>query len=93
MIGNFVTINNLNGVIAQKQQIVMQQQETVNDLRQEYDQLGNSIEQNATNNGFAQIENEQVTEIGGVNQLEKPTADIEGNWFDSLCNWLSNLFN
>lgn len=93
MIGNFVTINNLNGVIAQKQQIVMQQQETVNDLRQEYDQLGNSIEQNASNNGFAQIENEQVTEIGGVNQLEKPTADIEGNWFDSLCNWLSNLFN
>lgn len=93
MVGNIVTINNLNGVIAQKQQIVMQQQETVNNLQEEYDSLGNNIEQSATDNGFSQVNNEQVTEIGSVNQLEKPSAEIEGNWFDSLCNWLSELFS
>lgn len=93
MIGNIVTINNLNGVIAQKQQIVMQQQDVVNDLQSEYDSLGENIEQNASQNGFAQIENDQVTQINGVNQLQKPSAEIEGNWFDSLCNWLSELFS
>lgn len=93
MVGNLVTIGNLNGVIAQKQQIVMQQQDTVNDLQQEYDNLGNNIEQDASDSGFAQIDSNQVAEMNGVNKLEKPSADIEGNWFDSLCNWLSNLFN
>ena len=93
MIGNFITIGNLNGVIAQKQQIVMHQQETVNNLQEEYDSLGNNVEQNASDSGFAQIDNEQVTQINGVGQLEKPSADIEGNWFDSFCNWLSELFS
>ncbi len=93
MIGNIVTINNLNGVIAQKQELVLQQQQTVSDLQQEYDDLGNNIQQNASDNGYVQIDTSQVTEIGNVDVLEKPSADIEGNWFDSLCNWLSELFN
>ena len=93
MIGNLVTINNLNGVIAQKQQIVMTQQESVNGLRETYEGLNQNVEQNATESGFVQIDGEQVSEINGVSPLEKPSADIEGNWFDSFCNWLSNLFN
>lgn len=93
MIGNIVTINNLNGVIAQKQELVLQQQQTVSDLQQEYDELGNNIQQNASDNGYTQIDASQVTEMGNVTALEKPSADIEGNWFDSFCNWLSELFN
>lgn len=93
MIGNFVTIGNLNGIISQKQQVVIQQQEKVNQLQEQYDQIANSTEENAINNGFSQINNEQVNEIGSVSPLEKPQAKIEGNWFDDFCNWLSGIFN
>lgn len=93
MIANFVTIGNLNGIIAQKQQVVIEQQDRVNHLQEQYDQLENSTEETAKNNGFTQIDNEQVSEIDMVNPLEKPQAEIEGNWFDNFCNWLSGLFN
>ncbi len=93
MIGNIVTISSLNGVIAEKQQLVLEQQQVVSDLQKEYDDLGDSTQQNAADNGYSQIDASQVTEVGGVAELEKPSAVIEGNWFDSLCNWLSTLFN
>ncbi len=93
MIANFVTIGNLNGIIAQKQQVVIEQQDRVNHLQEEYDNLENSTEETAKNNGFTQIDNDQVSEIGSVSPLEKPQAEIEGNWFDNFCNWLSGIFN
>lgn len=93
MIANFVTIGNLNGIIAQKQQVVIEQQDRVNHLQEEYDKLESSTEETAKNNGFTQIDNEQVNEIDLVNPLEKPQANIEGNWFDNFCNWLSGIFN
>lgn len=93
MIGNIVTINGLNNQIAAQQQIVLNQQQQVSDLKDEYDNLNNSLEQEAQNSGYTSIDSVQVTEVGGVEIIEKPTADIQGNWFDNLCNWLSNIFS
>lgn len=93
MVGNIVTINNLNGVIAQKQEYVLEQQQVVSDLQQEYDSLENGVQENATQNGYSPIDASQVTEVSGVTQISKETAEIETNWFDRLCDWLSGLFN
>lgn len=93
MVGNIVTLNSLNGTLAEKQQIVMEQQQIVSDLQDRYDSINNSMQDNAANNGYIDIDASQVGSVDSVNELAKPEAVIEGNWFDTLCNWLSNLFN
>ena len=92
MVGNIVTLNSLNGTLAQKQQIVMEQQQAVSDLQDRYDSINNSLQDNAANNGYIEIDANQVGSVNGVTELAKPEAVIEGNWFDTLCNWLSNIF-
>lgn len=93
MIGNFVTINNLNSVVSEKQQMVMQQQEHVGQLQDDYDSKGNNVENSAKEQGYQKIESDQIEQINGVDAINKPQAQIDGNWFDDLCNWLSGLFN
>lgn len=92
MIGNAVAIGNLNYQINQQQEIVYQQQETVNGLQQEYDALTNGAQQAAIDSGYTQtIEN--AYSVDEVLELNRAETEIPGNWFDNLCNFLSNLFN
>lgn len=92
MIGNIVTICSLNNTISAKQQVVASQQQIVSELKGQSDNIMQGIEQNATNNGFSQIDSASVVQTDSITPVSKPSANIEGNWFDSLCEFLSNLF-
>ncbi|MBQ8468912.1 MAG: hypothetical protein IJ542_04100 [Clostridia bacterium] len=91
MIGNAVTLGSLNATLAAKQQVVYEQQQTVNSLQQQYESLENDVLTRATEQGLT--EQATGTALQGVTEVAKPTAQIETNWFDSLCNFLAGLFN
>ena len=93
MIGNIITINNLNNAIIVKQQYVAEQQQIVNDLQEEYNSLEENVMQNATNNGYITIDSSNVSYLNDISIIEKAKPNIDDNWFDNLCTWLSNLFN
>ncbi len=93
MIGNAVTISGLNGSIAQKQQLVAQQQQVVSDLYNQSQKLDEDLYDNAINNGYGEIDAQDVVQTGNISKIDKPKAEIESNWFDNLCNWFAGLFN
>lgn len=92
MIGNIVTICGLNNSISAKQQIVAGQQQIVSELNSQSNDIMQGIEQSATDNGYSQIDSSNVVQTENISNYSKPKANIEGNWFDSLCEFLSNLF-
>lgn len=93
MIGNIVTISQLNETIRQKEEYVYSQQQQVDELQANYDQISNEMYDNALSNGYQTIESDQIISVDEVLKIEKDNAEIDGNWFDNLCNFLSNFFN
>lgn len=93
MIANIVTISSLNGTISAKQNYISSQQSEVDKLRQEYDEILNNLETTAGESGYQQIDPSQIVEYNGSEIINKPTTNIESNWFDKLCNFFAQLFN
>lgn len=90
MIGNAVTISALNTTLAQKQAMVASQQAEVDALQEQYDYIVSQGQETAAANGYSSSASGQ--EIDSIEELGRTTSQIETNWFDDLCNFLSNLF-
>jgi len=91
MIGNAVTLGSLSASVSVKQQVVYEQQQTVNSLKQQYQSLEDNVLERAAEAGYTQSAG--GTAMQAVQEVAKPTAEVETNWFDALCNFLANLFN
>ena len=91
MIGNAVTIGNLSSQVSAKSQVVYEQQLAVNDLQNQYDVISEGVESAARDAGLTG-DLSGATELSAVEDLVRPSAQIETNWFDNLCNFLSHLF-
>ncbi len=91
-IGNAVTLSSLGGAISQKQQLVATQQQAVSQLEQEYQLLNSGVVDAAEELGYTQATEDQIIYLNSVETISRPTAQIETNWFDSLCKFFSNLF-
>lgn len=90
MIGNAITISRLNTTIAQKQSMIASQQQTVNTLQEEYDYILSQGGETAAANGYTA--NESGVSVDIIEEIGRSSASIESNWFEDLCNFLSNLF-
>jgi len=91
MIGNAVTIGSLSSQVSAKSQVVYEQQLAVNDLQNQYEVITEGIESAARDAGLTG-DLSGATELVPVEDLVRPTAQIETNWFDNLCNFLSHIF-
>lgn len=92
-IGNAVMLSSLGSTVAQKQQYVAAQQQTVEGLQQQYASINNSIQNTAAEKfGYTDASNANVVKLQEVETISRPTAQIETNWFDSLCNFFAGLF-
>lgn len=91
MIGNAVTISSLSASVNAKTQVVAEQQALVNSLQEEYDIVSGQTLEKAHEMGLVNGL-EGATEINSVPEITRPTAQIETNWFDDLCNFFSRLF-
>lgn len=92
MIGNAVTIGSLSSAVSAKSQVVYEQQLAVNDLQYQYDEITAGLEETARDSGFTgDLSN--ATELDSGKTYVRQGANIESNWFDALCNFLSGIFS
>ena len=78
------SVSALQAELAQKNAVILSQQETLSDLSDETYITGEAVEQ-----GMKKIENTE--EVERIELIEPPTYDARTNWFDKFCDWLSNI--
>lgn len=93
MIYNAVVISSLSAKLAGLEAYQGQSQIKITALESDYSDITSvkHMEMVAGDNGFSK--NVQSKTITLQPQPEIAEAKVTGNWFDSLCEWLSELFN
>lgn len=94
-IWNFVSINNLNSMIADKQATVRVLNASITGLESEYNLLGDEeqLRELAENAGFVDSDESNTYYVSSGNfYAEDTTEALPSNWFNDLCEFFSNLF-
>ena len=92
---NFVNANRINASIADKQTQIAELESSIMSLKNEYNLLSDdgTVKDLASDAGYVESDdlNTTVLEVGEV--YTKPTVeDLPSNWFNDVCDFLSNLF-
>ena len=96
VIYNFVVINGLNGSIKLLEADIASSQSQLSVTMDTYDTLTNeaTIRQELANLGFGDMSDSDIMVLTDVaNKVEVPVLEGETNWFDGLCNIISQVFN
>ncbi len=90
---NAVSINQLEDIVAYKQQIVAEQNEVISALEQEYNSLGeDSNIVDRLDGEFRQVESSDVKKVKKFNMSQRKEQEEPSNWFEEFCEKLRNLF-
>ena len=92
---NFVNAGRINASIADKQTQIAELESSIMSLKNEYDLLSDdgTVKDLASSAGYVESSdtNTTVLEVGEV--YTKPVVeDLPSNWFNDVCDFLSNLF-
>ena len=88
---NGIALSSLSTEVALKNQAVASQTVVINDLTREYNDLTVDVS-DGISMGYRQPVSSDYVEIVVSKRAAKNTTQIESNWFDRLCEFLSNLF-
>ena len=91
---NAVAINQMQALVATKNQTYITQSEVINDLMREYNNLGSdeTIRDKVAGEFIVPSENDIVRVSKSSMETRRETV-VESNWFEELCSFLSGLFN
>ena len=92
---NAVAINALQGDVALKNQTYISALADINALQAEYNELGldETIFNKAGQNGFIQSTENDIVRVSKVEMDSREKVEVETNWFEELCQFLSGIFN
>lgn len=92
---NAVAINALQSAVATKNQTYISQLADINALQSEYNELGmdETIMDKAAENGFILSTENDVVRVSKVEMASRDKVEVESNWFEELCQFLSNIFS
>lgn len=91
---NAVAIKNLQAGVAYKNQAYIEQTIDINALIAEYNRLGSEeriIED--TNGIFIEPTESDIVRVAKTQMETRKTREVESNWFEELCQFLSGLFS
>lgn len=91
---NAVSINNLENVVAYKQQIVAEQNEVISNLEAEYNSLGEDISERLDDldTKFREPNADDIKRVKKFEMSEREKQEEPSNWFERFCEKLRNLF-
>lgn len=96
IIWNFVSVGRLNSMISAKQETVNELTSSISNLRNEYTLLGdeNNLRDMAQNAGFVESDETNTYVVSAGEMFEQnEIEDLPSNWFNDVCDFLSNLFS
>lgn len=91
---NAVAINQMQASVYLKNQEYITQSVVINDLLDEYNKLGSDeriLDEVAGE--FIEPTNNHIVRVSKGSMEERQETQIESNWFEDLCSFLSNLFS
>ena len=91
LIYNFVLINGINAEISADSLYLQEQNEQIYVLNQNLTDVVNSYSKTAEGMGFSLSENNVVV-LEQFNLGQAVTYSQQSNWFDSICEFISNIF-
>ncbi|MBQ9790774.1 MAG: hypothetical protein IJW24_04215 [Clostridia bacterium] len=91
---NAVAIGALKGEVDAKNQTYISQLADINALQVQYNELGldETIMNKAGENGFIQSTENDIVRVSKVEMDQREETEVETNWFEDLCQFLSGLF-
>ncbi len=92
---NAVAIGSISGQIATQNQTYISALADINALQSEYNELGmdETIMDKAYGNGFILSTENDIVRVSREEMESRESTDVESNWFEDLCEFLSNLFS
>lgn len=91
---NATAISSMNATIATKNQMVVEQQLVINELLSEYNSLGSdSTIRQKTEGVFVEPTESNIVRASKTQMTERDEVPVESNWFEDLCEFLSELFS
>lgn len=91
---NAVAINQMQALVAAKNQTYITQSVVINDLLEEYNNLGSDERILEEVEGvFIEPTENHIVRVSLGSMEERPETSVESNWFEELCKFLSGLFN
>ena len=91
---NAVAINQMQAIVAAKNQTYITETIVINDLLEEYNSLGSSDRILSEVEGeFIEPTESNIIRVSKSAMEERSETEIESNWFEELCSFLSGLFN
>lgn len=90
---NAVTINQMQELVASKNQLYITESVVINDLLNEYNNLGSDERiLDEVEGEFIEPTENHIVRVSLGSMEERPETVVESNWFEELCSFLSNLF-
>ena len=91
---NAVAINQMQALVDAKNQTYITESIVINDLLNEYNNLGSSDRILSEVEGeFIEPTENHIIRVSRGSMEEREETKIESNWFEELCEFLSGLFN
>jgi len=91
---NAVAINQMQAIVAAKNQTYITESIVINDLLEEYNSLGSSDRILSEVEGeFIEPTESNIIRVSRGSMEEREETQIESNWFEELCQFLSGLFS
>ena len=91
---NAVAISNLQGTVAAKNQTYISQSLDINTLLDEYNRLGSDDRILADLDGtFVEPNQGDIVRVSKKLMEKRDKTEVETNWFEELCEFLSGLFS
>ena len=91
---NAVAINNMQAEVAAKNQLYITQSVVINDLLNTYNELGSEDRiLNETQGEFFEPTENDIVRVSKSSMETRQEVEVESNWFEELCSFLSGLFS
>ena len=91
---NAVAINNMQAEVAAKNQLYISQSVVINDLLNTYNELGSEDRIiNETQGEFFEPTENDIVRVSKSSMETRQDVEVESNWFEELCSFLSGLFS
>ena len=91
---NAVAISNMNASIATQNQTMIEEQLVINELLSEYNNLGSDTTIRLRTEGvFVEPTESDIVRASKTQMVERDEVPVESNWFEDLCEFISELFS
>lgn len=90
---NAVAINQMQALVTSKNQLYIAESVVINELIQEYNNLGSDERiMDEVEGEFIEPTENHIVRVSLGSMEERSETVVESNWFEELCSFLSNLF-